>query len=222
MRYSFLMAAAVLGLATSAGAQGTQPPTRLPATKVTAAEGRTITIQNDRREVVRFFVESGKVERLVGTVPAGSTEQLQLPDWATKGKRTLSLIAYPEGTTRQIASYEVPVADSRMLGLLVPPAEGLPLGDSVLIALPKGIGSAATVTVENARALPVTVYAEQGLRFVRLGEVAANQQGTLALPKALLTGKDGVRIFARPADAPQRSTQALKLREGDHVSVIVM
>lgn len=222
MRYSLLLAAAALGLAGSAGAQETQPPTRLPATTITAGEGKTLTVQNDRREAVRFVVENGRIDHVVGTVGANSTESIQLPMWMTKGKRTVSVLAYAEGSSTSIAKYSVAVADGRMLGLLVPPAEGLPLGDSILVHLPKGIGSAATVTIANARPQPVTVFAEQGFRFVRLGEVAANQQGTLALPKALLSGKDGVRIFARPVGAAERSTQALKLREGDHVSVIVM
>lgn len=222
MRYSFLLAAAALGLATSAGAQETQPPTRLPASKVTAKEGRTVTVQNDRREAVRFMVEAGRAERSLGTVPAGVTEQLQLPTWAIRGKQSVSVVAYPEGSSVAIATYEVPIAESRMLGLLVPPADGLPMADSALVLLPQGIGTAATVTIDNARPTPVTVFAEQGFRFVRLGEVAANEQGTLALPKALLSGKDGVRIFARPVGAAERSTQTLKLREGDHVSVIMM
>jgi len=224
MRYSFLLAAAALGLATStAGAQGgTQPPTRLPASTVTAAEGRSVTVQNDRAETVRFFVDAGKVERAIGAVPAGATEQLELPSWAIKGKRTIAVLAYAEGIAYPVAAYEVPVADSKLLGLLVPPANGLPMNDSVLVQLPAGMANAATVTIENARALPVTVYAEQGLRFVRLGEVAANQQGTLALPESLISSKEAVRIFARPAGAAERATQPLKLREGDHVSVIVM
>lgn len=179
-------------------------------------------MQNDRREAVRFVVEAGKTERDIGRVAAGATEQLQLPTWAIKGKRTVSVLAYAEGTAWPIAAYDVPVAESKMLGLLVPPSEGLPLADSVIVRLPSGIGSAATVTVDNVRPQSVTVFAEQGLRFVRLGEVAANQQATLALPKSMLANTDGVRIFARPTGATERGTQPLKLREGDHVSVIVM
>ena len=222
MRYSFLLAAAALGLASTAGAQQTQPPTRLPAAKITASEGKSVTVQNDRREAVRFYVESGKAERNIGTVGGGATEQLALPTWAIKGKKTISVLAYAEGISHPIAAYEVPVADSKLLGLLVPPAEGLPLADSVVVRLPAGVGSAATVTVTNERAQTVEVFAEQGLRFVRLGEVAANEQGTLVLPKSLLSSQESLRIFARPAGATERSTATLKLREGDHVSVIVM
>jgi hypothetical protein len=223
MRYTPMLAAALLGLASVAGAQETtQPPARLPATTITAANANAVTVQNDRHETVRFYLESGRADKVIGTVAANSTEQLQLPSWAVAGKRSITVLAVADASTRPIARYEIALDRSRVLGLLVPPAEGLPRTDSILINLPKGIGSAATVTIDNARSQPVTVFAEQGLRFVRLGDVAANQQGTLALPKTLLSGKDGVRIFARPVGAAERSTQALKLREGDHISVIVM
>lgn len=223
MRYTTFMAAALLGLASVAGAQETtQPPARLIPNKITADSSKAITVQNDRREAVRLYVESGRADRALGLVDAHSTATLELPAWAVNGKRSITVLALAEGNARPIARYEVAVAESRRLGLLVPPAEGLPIGDSVLVTLPKGVGSAATVTVENARPQAVTVFAEQGLRFVRLGDVAGGQQGTLALPKSLLSGKGEVRVFARPAGAAERSTQPLKLREGDHIAVIVM
>ena len=222
MRYSAFLAAAFVGVASVAGAQDTtQGPTRLPSSKVTVEVNKVATVQNDRREAVRVFVEGQRAETLIGVVSPNSTAELQLPAWALKNKR-VSLVAVAEGSAQVFARYEVPVVAGQMIGLLVPPSEGLPAGDSLLISMPKGIGSAATVTIDNARAQSVTVFAEQGLRFVRLGEVAANQQSTLPLPKTLLSGKDGVRIFARPVGAADRSTQALKLKEGDHISVIVM
>ncbi len=126
------------------------------------------------------------------------------------------------GVGQVIARYEVPVVAGQMLGLLVPPAEGLPTGDSLMISLPAGVGSAATVTIDNARREPVTVFAEQGLRFVKLGEVDPKQQATLPLPASMLGRTDAVRVFARPAGATERSTQALRVKEGDRLAVIVM
>lgn len=223
MRHRMLMVAALVGLASAAGAQEThQPPTRLPASKVTAEEGKAVMVQNDRHEAIRFYVESGNLDQLVGSVAPNATAQLQLPAWAADRKRSLRMFAVSEATAQLIARYEVSARTGEMIGLLVPPAAGLPRSDSLLITLPRGIGSAATVTIANERSQPVTVFAEQGLRYVRIGEVAANQQGTLPLPKSILSGKDGVRIFARPVGAPARSTQALTLKEGDHISVIVM
>lgn len=223
MRYSTMFVAALVGLGTVAGAQETtQPPARLPATKVTADEGKAVTVQNDRREAVRFVVEAGRSERSLGSVGPNSTETLPLPTWAVEGKRSIAVLAVAEASRQVIARYEVPVVAGQMLGLLVPPAEGLPTGDSLMISLPAGVGSAATVTIDNARREPVTVFAEQGLRFVRLGEIAANQRETLVLPKAMRSSAGTVRIFARPAGAAERSTPSLKLGEGDHVAVIVM
>lgn len=224
MRYSTIMvAAAFVGLASVAGAQDTtQAPTRLPSAKVTAELGKVVMVQNDRREAVRFFIEAGKAERMLGLVAPNSTSELQLPAWTVNGQRAIVVLAVAEKSQQVIARYEVALVPGQMMGLLVPPSEGLPRGDSLFITLPKGIGTAATVTVENGRPHPVAVFAEQGLRFVRLGEIAANEQGTLALPASMLSGKEGVRIFARPGGAAERSTQSLKLREGDHIAVIVM
>lgn len=228
MRYSTIMATAFVGLAfvglaTVASAQDTtQAPTRLPSAKVTAELGKVVTVQNDRREAVRFFIEAGTAERMLGLVPPNSTSELQLPTWTVNAKRSIVVLAVAENSAQVIARYQVPLVAGQMMGLLVPPSEGLPAGDSIFIALPKGMGTTATVTVENTRAHPVAIFAEQGLRFVRLGEIAANTQGTLPLPSSMLSGKEGVRIFARPGGAAERSTQSLKLRGGDHIAVIVM
>lgn len=223
MRYSPFLVAAFISVASVAGAQETtQPPTRLPASKVTVEVSKVVTVQNDRTEGVRVYLEAGRAETLLGTVAPNSTGDLQLPSWAIKGKRTISVLAVAESSAQVFARYDIPLVKGQMIGLLVAPANGLPAGDSLLIALPKGIGSAATVTIDNARPQPVTIFAEQGRRFVRLGEVAAHEQSTLPLPTAMLKAKDGVRIFARPLGGAERSTQTLKLKEGDRIAVIVM
>jgi hypothetical protein len=159
---------------------------------------------------------------VIGTVAGNSTATLELPEWVLKGKRMITVVAVAEPTATPIASYAVEVTDGRRLGLLVPPAEGLPNADSLLVALPRGLGNAATVTVENARSQPVSVFAEQGLRFVKLGEIAAGQRETLALPAMMVKNDGAVRVFARPLGATERATQALRVKEGDHIAVIVM
>lgn len=223
MRYSTFLVAAFVGLASVARAQDTtQAPTRLPSSKVTVDLNKVVTVQNDRTEGVRLFLEAGRAETLLGTIAPNSTGELQLPGWAIKGKRTITMLAVAENSAQLFARYDVPVVPGQMIGLLVAPAAGLPAGDSLLIALPKGIGSAATVTIDNGRPQPVTIFAEQGLRLVKLGEVAAHELSTLPLPTTMLKGKESVRIFARPQGGAERSTQALKVKEGDRIAVIVM
>lgn len=203
-------------------AQDTQPPARLPATKVVGENTKAVTVQNDRNTAVTLYVDVGRVDRAIGTVDAGATTTLELPEWATRGERTVKLVARTDRDARAVASYALPVNEGRSLGLLVPPAAGLPVGDSILVTLPKGSANAATVTIDNQRAQPVAVFAEKGLLFVRLGDVAANGQGTLVIPDMLTKAKGDLRVFARPADAASVSTKALRLEAGDHIAVIVM
>ncbi len=219
-RYVYFLAAALVGTTATASAQ-TQPPARLPATKVVGDSLKALTVQNDRHTAVTVYVEAGRSERALGTVSANSVGTLELPSWALTGQSTLKLFAKAEGEGNLVARYAMPVNDSRF-GLLVPPAKGLPRTDSVVISRPTSAGTAATVTIDNERDRPVTVYAEQGLVFVRLGEVAANTQSTLVVPTSITRSKGEVRVFARPQGAQQLSTKALKLKEGDNIAVIVM
>jgi len=221
-RYTILSALLTLGAATVSGAQQTQPPSRLPATTVVGEQSRVVTVQNDRHTAVTLFVDAGRVDRAIGTVQPGAVSSLELPEWALKGQRTVKVVARAEQESKPVATYSLPINEGRQLGLLVPPKSGLPLGDSLVITLPKGSAGAATVTVSNQRNQPVAVYAEKGLMFVRLGDVSANQQGTLVVPASLTKTKGELRVFARPEGAASISTKGLRLEQGDHIAVIVM
>ena len=225
LRYTSLLTTALaLSLSAAvANAQVTQqPPARLPATKVVGETMKAVTVQNDRLTAVTLFIDADRVESAIGTVAAGSTAMLSLPGWALAGQRAVKLVARTDNNTKAIASYSLPVNEGLQLGLLVPPAEGISDADSMLVMLPKGAGTHATVTVSNERNRTVTVFAEQGLLFVRLGEIAAGQQGTLVVPSMLTKNKGELRVFARPEGAATVSTKALRLEQGDHIAVIVM
>ena len=211
---------ALTASATSALAQSS--PTRLPTSTVSADSSKALLVQNDRATPVRLFIDAGRVDRLLGTVAPGAVSTLELPEWALTGQRNLTVVARNASDDRAIASYSVAVDAGKRLGLLVPPADGLPAGDSLVTMLPTGSATAATVTVDNSRDRAVSVYAEQGLRFVKLGEVQAKSQMTLAIPSSLVRNPDAIRLFARPLGAAQLSTGALQLKEGDHVGVIFM
>jgi hypothetical protein len=66
----------------------------------------------------------------------------------------------------------------------------------------------------------MTVFAEQGMKLVRLGEVAANTQATLRLSKDLV--RNDIRIFVRSAGAAQVATRPLTLKAGDHIAVEIV
>jgi hypothetical protein len=213
---------APLAAAPLAAQNATQPPATLPAKSAERAGTRTVTVQNDRQATVTFFVEAGRIERPVGTVGAGQMSAIDLPDWAVRGNRTLTLIARTEGDNARVARYELPLRDQSLLGLLVPPANGLPQTDSMVVSTPRGAASSATVTIDNARDRRVSVYAEQGLLFVLLGDVAPKSQRTLDVPAQLLRNKTPLRVFARPEGNASVSTNALRLKEGDHIAVVIM
>jgi hypothetical protein len=224
MRAYIPMALAITSLAAAPlAAQNTTPDTvSLPAKRAERSTARTVTVQNDRQAAVTFYIEAGRVEHPVGTVAAGQTGAIDLPTWATRGARQVTLIARATGDNARVARYELPLRDRALLGLLVPPAEGLPANDSLLVSTPRGAASTATVTIDNARDRRVSVYAEQGLLFVLLGTVDPKSQRTLEVPTQLLRSAAPLRVFARPEGNASVSTSALRLKEGDHIAVVIM
>jgi hypothetical protein len=220
IRYSTSLAAVAVFFAAASVAGAQEKPTELPATTVTTGS-KAVTVQNDRASAVTFYIEAGKIDRPIGTVAAGEVSTLALPEWATKGQRSVKVVARAEGEQFPAAEYTLPMAEARQLGLMVPPRGGLPFGDSALVTLPAGTVDQSTVTVKNERNGIVTVFAEQGLMFVPLGEVAPKSSATLVVPESLLSRQGAIRVFTR-AGAVEVATQGLRLKAGDHVSVIVM
>ncbi len=220
-RYITLLAAAATFVAGAsvAGAQE-QPPTKLPAA-TTVGAAKSVTVQNDRASAVTLYLDAGRLERAIGTVAPGAVTTLELPAWAVKGQRTAKLVARAEGEQLVAATYALPLYESVPLGVLVPPRGGVPRVDSVLVTVPAGAADKALVTVTNERTTPVQVFAEQGLLFVALGEVAAKSEGTLVLPESLTARKGAIRVFTR-SGVKEQATKALDLKNGDRVSVIVM
>jgi len=220
-RHMLVLASTVtlLAGASVAGAQE-QPPTQLPAAKVVGA-AKSVTVQNDRGRAVTLYLEAGRLDRAIGTVAPGAISTLELPAWAVQGERTVKLVARAEGEQLVAAEYTLPLTETRPLGVLVPPRGGLPFGDSILVTVPRGMANNATVTVNNERDGTVTVYAEQGLLFVPLGEVAAKSEETLVIPESLLQRRGEIRVFTR-AGTREVATTGLTLKQGDRVSVIVM
>jgi hypothetical protein len=220
-RHIVLMASAVVLMAGAsvAGAQE-QPPTPLPAAKVIGA-AKSVTVQNDRGRSVTLYLEAGRLDRAIGTVAPGATTTLELPAWVVQGQRSVKLVARAEGEQLAAAEYSLPLTETRPLGVLVPPRGGLPFGDSMLVTVPRGMANEATVTVNNERDGTVTVYAEQGLLFVPLGEVSARSEATLVMPESLLQRRGAIRVFTR-AGTREMATAGLTIRQGDRVSLIVM
>jgi len=81
----------------------------------------------------------------------------------------------------------------------------------------------STVTVDNTRAVPVTVYLNQDQTAsgnVPLGTVAPHSEATLALPPYLLDG-DEIGIMVHPANGEDLGVQDLTFQKGKNLDVYV-
>ncbi|WP_396202402.1 hypothetical protein [Gemmatimonas sp.] len=221
MRYLTMLAIGLATLSTNGSAQQAQPPTRLPVTRVIGDTMKLVTVQNDRSTPVTVYLESAGFDRRLGVVAAGEVATLPLPAWAVNGRRTLRLLARPEGSGVSVATPFFAVSGVVRVGLLVPPS-GIASIDSVPVPLTAEERASTTITIDNPRNKPMTVFAEQGLRSVRLGEVPANTQATLSFPKDLIARGDAIRVFVRPVGGMDVATRALNLKTGDHIAVEIV
>ncbi|MCA0374555.1 MAG: hypothetical protein LCH84_02730 [Gemmatimonadetes bacterium] len=214
-----LAATATLTTASLASAQ-TQPPVRLPATRITADTTNVLAVQNDRAAAVTVYARVNGVDRRLGVVPAGAVSSLAIPAWAASGT-TLQVVARADGEDRDLVTQSLALRGARRVGLLVPPRGGLATNDSMLVKLNADELASTTLTVNNPRDKAVTVYAEQGTYSVRLGEVRAGEQTTLRVPKSLVSRENTIRVFVRPAGGLDLATQLINLKSGDHLGVRV-
>jgi hypothetical protein len=212
-----------LGLATLssvAAAQTTaQPPRRLPTAKITADTTNFLAVQNDRGAAVTVYARVGAFDRRIGTVGAGEISTLPIPSWAVAGETNLKVFARADGEEYDLVTQTFPLRGAKRLGLLIPPKGGIATSDSLLVKLNGEELAATTLTVDNARAKPVTVFAEQGTFSVRLGEVKAGEQATLKFPKSLVSRDNTIRVFVRPAGGLDLATQVIQLKNGDHLGI---
>jgi hypothetical protein len=221
MRYLTILSIGLATLSTTGTAQQTQPPTRLPVTRVIGDTMHLVTVQNDRSVPVTVYLESAGFDRRVGVVAAGEVATLPLPAWAVHGGRTVRLLARPEGSGVSVATPRFAVSGVVRIGLLVP-SSGIARIDSVPVPLTADERASTTITIDNPRNTPITVFAEQGLRSVRLGEVSAKTQATLSFPRDLIARGDAIRVFVRPVGGFDVATRPLNLKTGDHIAVDIV
>lgn len=216
--------ALLLGLAsisTVAAAQDQQPPRRLPTTTVTADTSNILTVQNDRATAVTVYSKAGRFDRRLGVVAAGQIATIALPVWATTGTSSLQVFARADGEDTDLVTQTIALRGSKRIGLLVPPAGGVTSTNNIVVTLSNEERASTTVTVNNDRDRAVTVFAEQGLYSVRLGEVKAGEQATLKVPASLLSRENTMRVFVRPAGGLDLATQTLSFKKGEHLGVRV-
>jgi hypothetical protein len=79
-----------------------------------------------------------------------------------------------------------------------------------------------TVTVQNNRKVPVTIYMEHGAFDRRLGIVPAMQTKTLRLPQWAVERRESIQLFAHPAgDVIDLATQDFSLKPPARLAMVV-
>ena len=212
----------VLGLATLASAAPAQVQKRLAPT-LTDTSANTVTVQNDRDVPVTVYMEYGQFDRRLGFVPAFQTATLPLPAWAVQGRESIQLFAHPEGEAEDLATQEFSLQPPGRLGMIVPPRGGFPStpsGTMTAVIPPEELAD-ATLTVDNPRAMAVTVFAEQGPFDVRLGQVPAHSRATLRFPKSVVLPDESIEIFVHPERGFDLSSDMLQVRRGEHLGLRV-
>lgn len=221
MRQLTFLALGLATFASVASAQGTQPPTRLPAARVIGDTMNIVTVQNDRASAVTVYMENGAFDRRIGVVDPGKTATLPLPVWAVTGRSTLKLFARADGESGDLTTQSFELRGANRIGLLVPPSGGIADCDSMPVTLTAEELASTTLTVENQRTKPMTVFAEQGNYSIRLGDVKAGDKVTLRFPKSIIRNDNTIRVFVRPAGSIDLSTRALALKTGDHIAMVI-
>ena len=78
-----------------------------------------------------------------------------------------------------------------------------------------------SLTLQNDRTVPVTVYLEQGSFDQRLGTVPGDAIATLPLPKEIVWDGSAVQVYVHPKDGFGLATRDFTVRPGVHVAVLV-
>jgi hypothetical protein len=217
----------VSGLATLASVSAAQPPRkvhRLAPAAITATAPNTLTVQNDRKVPVDIDLDDGQFEQRLGVVPPLAVAALPLPKWLVQGRDSVRVVAYPEGQVDALASDEIGLAPPARIALEVPPWGYTPPPaptDTMTAVLPPAEQKGATVTVDNPRAVPVKVLAEDGPFDTTLGEVPAHSRATLVVPSWLTAPDESVQLYFDPKNGTELASDPLELKPGEHVGVRV-
>lgn len=219
MRVLAMAAMVALGaLAPSLAAQGSAP-----APRQVAQQGVVVEVHNERDVAVTVFLKSGPFDRRLAVVPARSTRQVTLPDWATRDQRTVRLVVHADGDSQDVGTRVYSVQTVGRIAVTVP-ATGrwavLP-GDTMSAVLRPEELAGTTITVENPRDKAVTVYAERHPFDYRLGRVPPRGKATFQLPRVVVGPDKAVKIFLHPDHGTDLASERLYVKRGEHLGLRV-
>ena len=213
----------MLGLATLPRiASGQAAQTAVPAVRADST-ANTVTVQNDRKVPVTVYLEYGEFDRRLGIVPGLQTKTLPLPTTLVRGRETVQLFAHAEGDADDLATQEFELRPPGRVAMLIPSWGDMDKApaDTMSAVIPPEELADATITVDNPRAVPVTVFAEQGPFDVRLGSVPAKSGVTLRFPKSVVVADESIQVFVHPEGGVDLSTETLRIRKGEHLGLRV-
>jgi hypothetical protein len=184
-----------------------------PAAQPTA--GNTVTVLNNLTTPVTIFLDYGDYDRRVGTIPAGGTATLPLPEFALKELPTLQLYAKVEqGFALETHGFRV--EPNMKVGWVV--TKDLPTkaaGDTIKVKPPAPALAKASLAVSNERDAMVTLYAED----VKLGFVPAHGKASIGIPEGVIAaGK--VKVTAHPEGGADLAPQELDVA-GESVTMVI-
>jgi hypothetical protein len=218
-----LTSSLVVMLATAAGIASAQAPTTLPPAVTTDAAANAVTVRNDRDVPVTVYLSTQHFDQRLGVVPALATQTLVLPAAAVNQGATVQLVAHPQNSFEDFATDKFTLAPGRfemVVRAQFAVADVAPT-DTMMEMIPPEELDNATVTVDNPRAVPVTVFAESGPFTVRLGQVAPNSRETLRVPKSAMSSFGSIRLFVHPQGGLDLVSGPITARPGDHLGLRV-
>lgn len=201
-----------------------QNPQMLPPAVITDTAINSVTVQNHRKVPVTIYLASGTFDRRLGVVPPDDTKTLPLPAWAANGFTTVRLFAHPENEVEDLGTERFALRPPGRVRMLVRSREEMLAAaprDTMTESIPPEELANATLTVDNPRDVPVTVYAAAGMFDVRLGEVPAKQRVTLRFPKSVVSPFNSIAIIVHPQNGSDLGTQTMKVHPGEHLGLHV-
>jgi hypothetical protein len=212
----------VLALVSVAKPATAQAAPRLARVAMSDTSANTVTVQNDRNVPVTVYMEYGQFDRRLGIVPKSQTATLPLPAWAVRGRTRIQLFAHAEGDVDDLETRQFSLESPARMAMTIPARGGVSLPtDTMMAVIPQEELADATLTVDNPRSKPVTVFAEQGPFDARLGRVPANSRVTLRFPKSVVFPDETILVFVHPEGGLDLSSETLKVRSGEHLGLRV-
>ena len=180
---------------------------------------RTVTVFNDRPVPVVVYLDQGEFDTRLGTVPAESTEVLNLPEYLNEDA-SVDVIVHPEGG-EDLSAGPITLEVGKKLEVLVPTDEEGYIPPPPAETIPEPAEGTTSVTVENSRDQQVTVFLERGLLDVRVGVVPAHQEETVLIPSSLTENTKEVDLFLHPEGGQDLVNHVFELKPGEHLVIEV-